>query len=59
LPLDPAKAEGINRITAKVDIPSFIDEVFDEFVNNQAFRNLFILINGVIPIIPYEFAYYR
>jgi hypothetical protein len=56
LPLDPAKAEGINRITAKVDIPSFIDEVFDEFGNNQASKDLFILINGVIPIIPYEFA---
>ncbi len=56
LPLDPALAEGINVITARVDIPSFVEEAYDEFSNNQTSKNLFVLLNGVAPIIPYEFA---
>lgn len=56
MPLLPAIGVGLNRISIKADIPSFVDENFDEDLNNRLTKNLFINIEGITPIAPYEFA---
>jgi hypothetical protein len=47
---------GINNITISADIPSFQTEQYDEIFNNQVTKTLFIDIDGILPIVPYDFA---
>lgn len=56
IPLLPSISIGENIFSVRVDIPSFIDEQYDEISNNQIVRNLLINLDGIVPVIPYEFA---
>ncbi|GAB5418310.1 MAG: hypothetical protein Crog4KO_15860 [Crocinitomicaceae bacterium] len=56
IPLLPSISLGENTFTVRVDIPSFIQEQYDETNNNQISRNLLINLDGIVPVIPYEFA---
>jgi hypothetical protein len=38
------------------DIPSFIPEVYEEITNNQIDYPYLINIDGIIPVVPFEFA---
>lgn len=55
-PLQAQIAAGINTFTVSVDIPSFIDEQFEEYTNNTATANFFLNIDGINPIWPYNYA---
>jgi hypothetical protein len=56
MPLQANIGVGINQITVRADLPSFIQEQYDEVGNNQITKNLIIDIDGIVPVIPYEFA---
>ena len=56
MPLQANIGIGINTFTIKADIPTFIDEQYDELNNNQIIKILFIDVDGIIPVVPYEFA---
>ena len=56
IPLQPNVAVGINTFNIRVDLPSEIDEQYDEIGNNQIVKTLFINIDGIIPVVPYDFA---
>lgn len=56
LPLQPNISVGINTFNIRADLPSVIDEVYDEVNNNQIVKTLFINIDGIIPVVPYDFA---
>jgi hypothetical protein len=56
MPLQANIGIGINTFTIKADIPTFIDEQYDELNNNQIIKTLFIDVDGIIPVVPYEFA---
>lgn len=56
LPLQPNISLGLNSFTVSVDLPSEINEVYDEINNNQIIKTLFLEIDGIVPVIPYEFA---
>jgi len=56
MPLQPNISIGNNIFNIRVDIPSIIDEQYDEINNNQLISTLFINIDGITPVIPYEFA---
>lgn len=56
LPLQANIGIGINTFSFKIDQPSFLDEQYDEVLNNQVVKTLFIDIDGIQPILPYEFA---
>jgi len=56
MPLQPNIGLGVNTFRIKVDLPTFVDEVYDEVNNNQITKTLFIDVDGIIPVIPYEFA---
>jgi hypothetical protein len=56
MPLQANIGLGINAFSIKVDIPSFVDELYDEVNNNQVTKNFFINVDGIVPIIPSEFA---
>lgn len=56
MPLQPNISIGQNTFDVKIDIPSIIDEQYEEITNNQIVRSLLIDIDGITPVIPYEFA---
>ncbi len=56
VPLQPSIAAGLNVFDIKVDIPSFTPEQYDEINNNQVLKNYFLNLDGILPVIPYEFA---
>ncbi len=56
MPLQPNIGVGINTFNIKADLPTFIDEQYDEINNNQLVKTLFINIDGIQPVLPYEFA---
>lgn len=56
MPLQPSIGIGLNSFNVKVDIPSIHDEVYDEVFNNQVTKTLYIAIDGIVPVEPYEFA---
>lgn len=56
VPLQANIGVGINNFSVKVDLPTFIDEVYDEVNNNQLLKTLFINVDGIQPVIPYDFA---
>ncbi len=55
-PLQPSISAGLNSFDIKVDIPSFIPEQYDEFNNNQIIKTYFLRLDGILPVVPYEFA---
>jgi len=56
MPLQPSVALGLNTFEINADIPSIVGEVYDETFNNQITKTLFIDIDGILPVIPYDFA---
>lgn len=56
MPLQPNIGVGLNKISINVDIPSFIDENYDEINNNRLTKNLLINIDGILPISPRRYA---
>lgn len=56
MPLQANIGMGINTFNVEVDIPSYIGEQYDEVVNNRIVKTLFIDVDGIQPVIPYEFA---
>ena len=56
IPLQPSIGIGLNTFNVKVDIPTVYDEVYDEVFNNQVTKTLYIAVDGIIPVEPYEFA---
>ncbi|MCO5258656.1 MAG: C25 family cysteine peptidase [Crocinitomicaceae bacterium] len=55
-PLQPSISAGFNTFDIKVDIPSFISEQYDEIYNNQITKTYFLQLDGILPVVPYEFA---
>ncbi len=55
-PLQPNIGVGLNNIQVLVDIPSDIPEQYDEINNNTVSTVLFVNIDGILPILPYDFA---
>lgn len=55
-PLQPNIAIGLNSFDIKVDIPNVIPEQYDEVTNNQIVKSFFINIDGILPVVPYDFA---
>jgi hypothetical protein len=56
LPLQPNVSLGANIFTITVDLPSVIPEQYDEFTNNKVVKTLYISIDGILPVLPYDFA---
>jgi hypothetical protein len=56
IPLQANIGIGINNITANVDIPSIIEEQYEEITNNGTQKVLFLKLDAIVPIYPYEFA---
>ena len=50
LPLQSSQGIGINKFTIKVDRPNFIEEQYDELINNQVVKNFLINVDGVEPV---------
>ncbi len=61
IPTQANVATGINTISAKVDLPDgsnggVVEEQYEEVINNGVVKNLFLKLDAIIPIWPYEFA---
>ena len=56
MPLQPNISIGANTFSVKIDIPSYVDEQYDEVLNNQLTKILYVDIDGIVPVVPYEFA---
>ncbi|GAA0874464.1 hypothetical protein GCM10009118_08720 [Wandonia haliotis] len=56
MPLQPNVAVGLNQFEVSVDIPSYIPEQYDEVDNNRIVRTFFIDVDGIVPVLPYDFA---
>ena len=56
VPLQSNIGVGLNKFTVKVDRPDYIDEQYDEQVNNQSVKNFLINVDGVEPVWPENFA---
>lgn len=56
LPLCPLIGVGLNQFTISADIPSNEPEVYDEIQNNQIIKSFNISIEGIVPILPIDFA---
>ena len=56
IPLYSNVGIGINEFTVSVDIPSLIDEQYDEIGNNQISRQVIFDVDGIYPVWPYEYA---
>lgn len=56
MPLQANVGIGINNFEVSVDLPSFIPEQYDEINNNRITVPLFLDVDGIIPVIPFDFA---
>ena len=56
MPLQSDIGVGLNSFDIEVDLPSFVSEQYDEFGNNQITKNFFIDIDGILPVLPYDYA---
>jgi hypothetical protein len=56
VPFYPSIGIGLNKFSIEIDIPSFVDEQYDELTNNQIVKNFFINLDGIEPILPENFA---
>jgi hypothetical protein len=56
IPMQPGIGVGENVFTVRVDLPSMLTEEYEEVANNQLMKSLFIRVDGIQPIWPYDFA---
>ncbi len=56
MPLQPNISLGINNFSISADLPSVVVEQYDEVGNNQLTKSLFIAVDGILPVIPYDYA---
>lgn len=56
MPLQPDIGLGMNEFSISVDLPSFVAEQYDEFGNNQITANFFINVDGILPVLPHNYA---
>jgi len=56
MPLQATMASGMNQFSIQADLPSFIPEQYDEFNNNEVKADFFINIDGIIPVLPHDYA---
>lgn len=56
MPLQPNVSVGLNNFKVSVDIPSIAAEQYEEITNNQITKSLYINIDGIIPVVPYNYA---
>jgi hypothetical protein len=56
LPIQPEIGIGMNSFNIQADIPSFVPELYDEYGNNEITVDLFINIDGITPVLPYNYA---
>ncbi|WP_027420629.1 putative type IX secretion system sortase PorU2 [Crocinitomix catalasitica] len=56
IPLYNNVGVGINTFTASVDIPSSVEEQFDEFNNNVFSKQVLFDVDGIFPAWPYNYA---
>lgn len=47
---------GLNSFQISADIPTYIGEQYDEIGNNQILKTLYLNVDGIIPVEPYDFA---
>ena len=55
IPFQPTIGIGLNKFQISTDIPSIIPEQYDEITNNQIIKSFFIDIDGIQPILPFNF----
>lgn len=56
LPVQQEIGLGMNNFHIQADIPSFIEEIYEEYENNQVYVDLFVDVQGIVPILPYNYA---
>ncbi|RFC53701.1 putative type IX secretion system sortase PorU2 [Brumimicrobium aurantiacum] len=56
MPLQADIGSGINQFSVSADIPSFIPEQYDESSNNAVVIDYFVNIDGIMPVLPYDYA---
>ncbi len=56
LPFYDLEGVGLNTFSASIDIPTRIDEQFDEINNNLASKQVLFDIDGIYPAWPYDYA---
>ncbi len=56
IPVQQSISLGLNNFTISADIPSQITEQYDEVNNNRVTKTLLIGIDGILPVLPWEFA---
>jgi len=56
MPMQSNIGLGLNNFSISADLPSVIVEQYDELNNNQLSKSLFIDVDGILPVIPYDFA---
>jgi hypothetical protein len=56
MPMQANIGLGLNNFTISVDLPTQIPEIYDEVSNNQIVKTLFLAVDGILPVIPYNFA---
>src|SRR5690606_34741515 len=47
---------GLNEFSVSVDIPSIVEEQYDEVGNNQISKQIIFDVDGIYPVWPYDFA---
>jgi len=56
LPLYNNIGIGLNEFSVSVDLPSLIQEQYDEIGNNQISKQVLFDVDGIYPVWPYNFA---
>jgi hypothetical protein len=56
IPFYNNKGVGINTFTASVDIPSIVEEQYDEVNNNVYSKQVLFDVDGIYPVWPYDYA---
>jgi hypothetical protein len=56
IPLQANIAIGINNFEINVDLPSLIPEQYDEINNNKLNKIFYLKVDGILPVLPYQYA---
>lgn len=56
MPLQTSISLGVNNFQIQVDLPSFISENYDEFGNNKVDKTFYYKVDGIIPVLPHNYA---
>mgnify|MGYP000383250479 CR=1 FL=1 len=54
--MQPSIGVGLNTFNVNVDIPSFVEENYDEINNNSVEKTFFYKIDGILPVVPHNYA---